>query len=202
MFCIQCLRLYMLSRTLSGLQLQHCEFFFLQTSIDLFCFDFRDSPYVLFQCVVNSVGFVGRSSLLSEYLVGLITGKADNQLDVRQLTAGIGCWSLQEVTLLSEMSMDSMQELYSQFQVYDDRWNEVFMQPALTNDLQKLKVSMCSSRGCIFADRPLANILGGQSRCKYAMFKHADGSILNFLRGHVYAALAKICESVRGLFIW
>lgn len=94
---------------------------------------------MLFQRDGATVGFVHSSCLLSEYLDGLITGKNDNKLDVKKLSTDIVSWDFRQVQLLSVMSMDTMQELYSQFQKYDDRWNEVFMR-SLTPELQELKV--------------------------------------------------------------
>ena len=56
-----------------------------------------------------------------------------------ELTANIQNWDIADLNKLAEMSMDSMQELYSQFSHYDDRWNEIFIKP-LTQDLLELKV--------------------------------------------------------------
>lgn len=102
---------------------------------------FRDSPHVLIQRSITATGFAAQSSLLSEYLCGVITGRCNNQLDVGALTANIASWEKRDVELLSEMSMDSMQELYSKFQTYDDRWNEVLMRPP-TPELRTWKVSV------------------------------------------------------------
>ena len=105
----------------------------------IFRLNYRDLPFILLTRPLDADGFPSSSKILGKYLTSLIQGKFKECLEIDQLTKTIGMWKNSELEKMSEMSMDSMCQLYSGFQKYDNRWNEIFMMP-LTKDLIELKV--------------------------------------------------------------
>lgn len=102
----------------------------------------RNLPFILLTRPLDIEGFPAKAPILAKYLTALITGNAEEHLDINELITSIKAWKGAELEMLCEMSMDSMYKLFSEFQNYDTRWNEVFMMPP-TDDLIQLKVTAC-----------------------------------------------------------
>ena len=102
----------------------------------------RNLPFILLTRPLDIEGFPAKAPILAKYLTALITGNAEEHLDINELITSIKAWKGAELEMLCEMSMDSMYKLFSEFQNYDNRWNEVFMMPP-TDDLIQLKVTAC-----------------------------------------------------------
>ena len=85
------------------------------------------------------MSFINTARTLSSYFRRVISGHLPCELDVTSATADIGTWLFKDVKLLSEMTMDAMNELFSALVKYDDRWNEIFA-GELPDHLKQLKV--------------------------------------------------------------
>ena len=101
----------------------------------------RNLPFILLTRPLDIEGFPSNAPILAKYLTALITGNTNEHLEIDKLVSSIKAWKDAELEMLCEMSMDSMCQLFSEFQKYDSRWNEVFMLPP-TEDLIQLKVVM------------------------------------------------------------
>lgn len=92
-------------------------------------------------CSDESFAPVGNT--LAMYFGQVISGKLI-PLNIESVTGHIDKWLDKDVRLLSEMTMDSMKELFTFLYKYDDRWNEIFVKE-LPEDLLRLKVSLILS---------------------------------------------------------
>jgi len=77
--------------------------------------------------------------LLQLLLNSLIMPTNDIVITVAECTKDIHSWLHKEVKLLSEMTMDSMEELISAYIEYDVRWNEIFADSDLDTPLKEMQ---------------------------------------------------------------
>ena len=108
----------------------------------LFYFPFRGDVYILLKRKLKEHNFISCAYTLKWYLEKILESDPSScSLDVPSLTKDINSWSSREIELLSEMTLESMQELFSTLFKYDERCNEIFFQE-LPPDLKQFKVGL------------------------------------------------------------
>ena len=106
----------------------------------LFYFLFRGNVYILLKRELKEHNFINCAYTLKWYLEKILESDPSScSLDLSSLTKNISSWTFREIELLSEMTLESMQELFSTLFKYDERCNEIFFQE-LPSDLKKFKV--------------------------------------------------------------
>ena len=108
--------------------------------LNCFIFLLRGDVYILLKRKLKEHNFISCAYTLKWYLEKILESDPSScSLDVSSLTKDINSWALREIELLSEMTLESMQELFSTLFKYDERCNEIFFQE-LPPDLKNFKV--------------------------------------------------------------
>ena len=80
--------------------------------------------------------------LLRKLLQKLILPAMETQVTPTECMEGVEKWWLEEIKLLSEMTMDSLYLLMSNYIEYDTRWNELFARRELPDHLIEIQVNL------------------------------------------------------------
>lgn len=133
--------------------------------------DMGDDVYVMLQRSCSDESFAPVGNTLAMYFGQVISGKLI-PLNIESVTGHIDKWLDKDVRLLSEMTMDSMKELFTFLYKYDDRWNEIFVKE-LPEDLLRLK-NICKNELSKreVQNKHLVTTDGRPWRLPGSMFKH------------------------------